>query len=170
MTNLRFDFQRECASEFDGWVLNVGANDDPANLAALGNVINCDIRDYPGVDKHFDCTEDRWPFDDDFADLVIFGDIVEHMYPEEFRRALKEAHRVARNLCITLPKDERIFDPGYFEAIEGQPKGHVHVFAYTPEHLEQILQEEGWEINTLRVVDYVFVPEGYFIEASRYAA
>jgi predicted SAM-dependent methyltransferase len=174
MTIDRFSFQRECALKYEGTVLNVGCNEDPASLGTMPNVVNCDNWDhnpttmakYP-VDNVFDCTEDVWPFEDDSVDLVIFGDIIEHFYPEELARALKEARRVARNVCATLPYDERIFDDGYFEAIKELPKGAVHVFAYKEQHLRDIFRDAGFSINRFDVVDYGFVPMGYFLEASR---
>lgn len=175
MTIERFSFQRECALKYEGTILNIGCNEDPASLGTLPNVINCDNFDhnpyngskYP-VDKVFDCTEDTWPFKDDSVDLVIFGDIIEHMYPDELERALKEARRVARNICATIPCDERIFDEGYFEAIKDQPKGSVHVFAYKEEHLRKLFKDAGFSIDRLDVVDYGFCPVGYFLEASRF--
>lgn len=174
MTIERFTFQRECALKYTGTVLNIGCNDDPASLGSLPTVVNCDaynrdpIAGYElPVDKVFDCTEDKWPFKDDSVDLVIYGDIIEHMYPDELKRALKETRRVAHNVCATLPYDERIFDHGYFEAIKDQPKGSVHVFAYKEEQIREIFKEAGFKIIRFEVVDYGFCPIGYFLEATR---
>lgn len=175
MTMDRFRFQVECAAKYKGVVLNIGCNEDPANLGSYENVLNCDAypqndttgASYP-VDKIFDCTEDRWPFNNNSVDLAIFGDIIEHMYPEELDRALAEAGRVALNVCATIPKDERIHDdPDYFEKIVYLPKGAVHVYAYTTEELDTAFDKAGFKIDRLDLVDYVFCPVGYYIEASR---
>lgn len=173
MTIDRFRFQRECVEKYNGTVLNIGCCDDPGDLGCYPNVINCDAytsyEDYIYmVDTIFDCTEDTWPFEDDSVDLALFGDIIEHMYPEELDRALAEAGRVALNVCATLPKDERIHDdPDYLEKIAQIPKGIVHVYAYTTEELESAFDKAGFKIDRLDLVDYVFCPVGYYIEASR---
>lgn len=172
MTTARFAFQQECAQKYSGPVIDVGMNTDPAGLKGLPNVIGCDITsEYNGlkypVDHVFDCTEDTWPFENDFADLVIFGDIIEHLYPEQLIFALKETRRISHNVCATIPKDERIFEDGYQDAIKGTPKGLVHVFAYSEEQLRKIFIDTGWDIWDFQRVDYGFVPEGYFIQARR---
>lgn len=177
MTSDRFRFQAECANESvkDGIVLNVGANTDPAGLGSHPNVLNCDIFDhnplgpevYP-VDHIFDCTEDVWPFDDNSVELVILGDIVEHMYPAEFIQCMKECRRVSQKVCITLPLDTRITDdPDYAKKIEGTPKGHVHVHVYEEPEMRDILRRTGWKVVIFQDVDYGFVSHGFYILAVR---
>src|SRR4051812_11108076 len=130
----RFDFQRGMVELHPGTVLNVGCNEDPAHLRSRygDRVVNCDAYldnngvPYP-IDVMFDCTEDTWPFDDQSVDLVVFGDIIEHFYPDECQRALAEANRVAKAVCITVPEDHRVKEPGYEDAIKGLEKGVVHV-------------------------------------------
>lgn len=176
MTTDRFRFQAECANESvkDGLVLNIGCNTDPAGLGSHPNVLNCDIFDhnqlgtetYP-VDHVFDCTH-RWPFETSYAELVILGDIVEHMYPEEFASCLVECHRVSKKVCITLPLDTRIEeDPDYEEKIKGTPKGHVHVHVYREEELRSMLDAYGFRVVIMQDVDYGFVPHGFYILAVR---
>ncbi len=173
MTMDRFRFQREQAQKYTGPVIDIGANLDPGGLRELGNVISCDIgtewngQEYP-LDYVFDCTVDVWPFEDNYADLVIFGDIIEHFYPDQCLAALKEAHRVADNVCATVPRDHRIAeDPDYAKKIEGTPKGLVHVHVYELDELKAIFDEAGFEFVNAQVVDYGFVPVGYYIEATR---
>lgn len=174
MTSLRFSFQRECAEKYGGMILNIGANDDPGGLRSLHNVLNCDIVEEDEgkeLELHhiFDCTVKPWPFRKDSADLVIFGDIVEHLYPDEAKVALLEANRVARNICVTLPKDDRVLAEGYEDQIKGVRKGKVHVYPYTEEELRELLADTGWEVTNFQVVNYEFVPVGYFIEARKCA-
>lgn len=177
MTTDRFRFQAECANEscFDGIVLNIGCNTDPAGLGSHPNVLNCDIFDHNydtgqtfPVDHVFDCTADHWPFDDNSVELVILGDIVEHMYPNEFAYCLQECNRVSQKVCITLPLDTRIEeDPDYASKIEGVPKGHVHVHVYREQELRSMLDAAGFRIVIMQPVDYGFVPLGYYILAAR---
>lgn len=176
MTVERFGFQRSCVAQTTGIVLNVGCNEDPASLKAIDpdRVINCDIEATDSyldgrpnkVDKLFDCTK-AWPFEDDFAELVVFGDIIEHLYPEEALRALTEAHRVAQKVCITVPKDDRFESDGV--GVQMSETGYrTHCYTWDEEHLSMLLDEAGFTKNLdWQTVDYYFVPEGYFILAER---
>jgi predicted SAM-dependent methyltransferase len=173
MTTERFTFQRACVAMTEGIVLNVGANEDPAGLKqSYGDrVINCDIEatdsylDRPNkVDVLFDCTK-PWPFDDNYAELALLGDIIEHLYWDEAAAALDEAYRVAEKLCITVPNDNR------FETDEQgvlEKNGYrTHCFVWTEENLRELLDKTGWDVVDWQTVDYYFVPEGYFIFAER---
>jgi len=156
-----------------GIVLNVGANEDPANLKAVDpeRVINCDIEAQDSylnrpnkVDVLFDCTKKPWPFRDDYAQLVVFGDIIEHLYPKEARAALEEAHRVADKICITVPRDKRWEKEG----VEKSESGYrTHCYEWHQQNLSDLLQDTGWEIVFWQTTDYFFVPEGYFVLADR---
>jgi hypothetical protein len=171
MTTDRFGFQRACVAMTTGKVLNVGANEDPAHLKAIdpNRVINCDIEavdSYLGrqnnVDVLFDCTE-TWPFTNDEAELVVFGDILEHLYPEEASAALQAAHRVAEKVCITLPQDNRFEADG----VEQKNGYRTHCYEWTEEKLREVLQETGWKVLDWKTVDYYFVPQGFFVYAER---
>jgi len=144
----------------------MGSSDDPARLKSCGNVINCAIGPEDGVDVVMDCTE-QWPFEDNYADLVVLGDILEHLFPEEILFTLREARRVANKVCITVPEDDRDLDRvtgemrwGWFD--EG---GRSHCIVVTEELLKKSLEETGWEIIDWQEVDYTFVPKGYFVLA-----
>lgn len=177
MTTLRFDFQRDQVSTVQkGVVLNVGANEDPASLKAMENgdrrVVNCDLFDFDetlerpnNVEVIFDCARDRWPFDDDYAEMVVMGDIVEHLSEEEQVASFKEAHRVARKLVITCPEDGR---PETFEDRSDLfPRGAVHVTLVTEELLRKTLEASGWEPRLWETPNYGFVPRGHFVVAVR---
>lgn len=171
MTTERFTFQRLCVAQTEGIVLNVGANEDPANLKNIDpeRIINCDIEaqdsylDRPNkVDILFDCRRD-WPFSDNYAELVVFGDIIEHLYPEEAMAAMYEANRVAEKVCITLPSDGRFEETG----VEMKNDYRSHCYKWTEERLIMLIEESGFDILTWQTVDYGFVPEGYFVLAER---
>ena len=157
-----------------GIVLNVGANEDPANLKGVDpeRVINCDIEahdsymDRPNkVDVIFDATKKPWPFPSNSAELVVFGDIIEHLYPDEAQAALEEAYRVAQKVCITIPRDNR-FETDEQGVVE--KNGYrTHCFEWTEEILKQVIYDAGWKILDWQTVDYYFVPEGYFVLAER---
>lgn len=173
MTTERFSFQRSCVAQTTGIVLNVGANEDPANLKDIDpeRVINCDIEeqdsylDRPNrVDVLFDVRE-PWPFDSDYAEMVVFGDILEHLYPEEAEFALKEAHRVAEKVCITVPSDDRFKENDDVEERNGY---RTHCHEWTAESLGSLLQKTGWKIIFWQDIDYYFVPLGFFILAQHH--
>lgn len=171
MTTERFNFQRLCAADTSGIVLNVGANDDPANLKSIApdRVINCDIEEHDSylnrpnkVDVLFD-VRGRWPFEDDYAELVVFGDILEHLYPEEALLALREANRVSEKLCVTVPRDNRFEESG----VDEKNGYRTHCFEWTEHDVLDLLSATGWEVEIWMQVDYNFVPEGYFVLARR---
>lgn len=169
----RFEFQRQCVQTTVGKVLNVGCHVDPANLKAIdpGRVYNCDIAVQEGydydVDVFFDVRE-VWPFDNDSAEMVVFGDILEHLFDSELSVALSEAHRVAHRLCVTVPndthaetEDPKEFGPGYKE----------HCNKLDEEKIRSLLRETGWKIEDFQIVHYHVGPdpdaEGFLILASR---
>lgn len=180
MTISRFTFQKNAAETAlnlspDKLVLNVGCNDDPAHIKGLGKqVLNCDLYEVDphlnrpnAVDITFDCVEERWPFDDDSVSCVILGDIVEHLSYEDRLKAFKEAHRVSDTLVVTCPNDDRLYDED--GNIPMEPKGLFHIHTVTENDLRDSLDVTGWTIDTWQTVDYDFVPEGYFVTASRMA-
>lgn len=168
----RFDFQRGACRNSDGIILNVGCNEDPAMLKALfgGRCFNCDLQAYDEtmgrnnlVDHVFDMT-DTWPFADESAELVVFGDCLEHLPPHEIEAALKEAARVARRVCITVPEDHRIEgDPGYDK---GAYNGHITVV--TEDILRRALKNAGWTPFVFLKAGWGFDDvEGWCVEAHR---
>ena len=171
MTVDRFHFQRLCAATTEGIVLNMGANEDPANLKQIDSerIINCDIEaqdsylDRPNnVDVIMDARE-PWPFPDNHAELVVFGDILEHFYPEEALAAMKEAHRVSEKVCITVPSDGRFEETG----IEEKNGYRSHCTKWNEKTLTMLIEEAGFEVVTWQNVDYTFVPLGFFVLAER---
>jgi predicted SAM-dependent methyltransferase len=173
MTLARFSYQRQAVMQTSGKVLNVGANEDPAGLKMIDpeRVVNCDIEATDSfivgrpnsVDVIMDARE-VWPFESDSAELVVFGDILEHLYPQEALRALTEAERVAEKVCITLPRDRRWMEDGVKQSDTGY---RTHCIEWTPELLSEVLEDAGWKVTDWQTVDYVFVPEGFFIMAER---
>lgn len=177
MTMDRFPFQVECVAQTTGKVLNVGANEDPGGLRSTfaDRVLNCDIRasnpdtgaEYP-IDHLFDCANEVWPFPDDFAELVVLGDIIEHLWPRELWHCLSETKRVSEKVCITVPEDDRIHtEEDYWDRYEGSPKGEYHCQLVTENYIRKALDANGWDVEDFRTVDYGFVPKGYFILARR---
>lgn len=168
----RFQFQQNAVHSTVGIVLNVGCNEDPAHLKNIApdRVINCDIEATDShmmrpnlVDYLFDAAKERWPFEDQSAEMVVLGDILEHLLPQDCAAVLKEARRVAHRLCITVPREVRdeVFD-------QVPPEGNPYMFhqvEVTEEYLRWQLSEAGWEVEEWQTVDYGFVPEGYLVMA-----
>lgn len=181
MTVARFTYQRECVwsalADLDGLILNVGCNEDPANLKAIDpqRVVNCDIfamdtvMDRPNrVDVLFDCARDTWPFSPDEAALVVLGDILEHLKPEEIEYALTEARRVGQRLCITVPCDTR--ETNNDDEANKYPRGAVHRTVVTEKLLCEALDVTGWKPREFVTVDYGFCPDGFFVTCDPAAA
>lgn len=168
MTSSRFTYQADRTREAEGIVINMGSDDDPAGLKSLGQVINCAIWNQTGVDVVMDCTA-PWPFEDNYADLVVFGDILEHLMLYEIHFALGEAKRVANKICITVPEDGRTIDPetGVVQWSWFNEGGRSHCTLVTEELLRDALEITGWKILDWQTVDYTFVPRGFFVYAIR---
>lgn len=173
MTMARFPFQRECVAEAlaksTGVVLNVGSYNDPGRLRQVfgSRVLNCDISDHfphRGENGHcydlehqYDCRQ-PWPFEDGEAEMVVLGDILEHLTWAEMRVCLTEARRVSRGLCITVPRDSRRPEDGQHD--------QFHITVVDAQNLQRVLAETGWHVREWRTVNYSFVPEGYFVKCS----
>lgn len=150
--HLRYDFQIEMCRIHHGTVLNVGCNEDPAGLHKLfgDRIVNCDLEMWDShmnrpnaAVKVFNCLEFPWPVEDDSAELVLFGDILEHFTPTAIIEALMEARRVAPHVAITVPEDTRI-DPEE-AAKDWEPgKYDLHTTVVTDELLQECLAKAGW--------------------------
>lgn len=158
----RFDFQLAATAHAQGIVLNVGCNEDPAQLRQRfgSKVVNCDLMAFDTgmnrpnvVDQLFDMTEFPWPFKDDYADLVLMGDVLEHMPYSVIVDCMKEARRVGREMCVTVPEDHRIDEPA---AQKAWKKGEYneHTTILTDAVLREALDEAGWK-------PYIFLGTGW---------
>lgn len=165
MTTDRFEYQRRATEQAlaasDGLALNVGCNDDPGHLKRIDpeRVVNCDLFERDAVldqqnaaDVTFDAARDEWPFDDQAAAVVVLGDILEHMNPEDIGRTLRHARRVGRKLCVTVPEDHR--DDVNDERADMYPRGAVHRTTVTRALLEPLLEWAGWTVTDWQVVEY----------------
>jgi hypothetical protein len=173
MSTDRFIFHRAAVrtalAESDLPVLQCGTNDDPAHLKDVDpeRVINSDLFDYDSildrpnlVDLTFDVARDRWPFDDQSCSLVVMGDILEHLTPEEIHVALTEARRVGHRLCITVPKDTR--EENNDERADTYPRGAVHRTIVTEDLLREQLDRAAWMVTDFRAIGPGFWWEDYF--------
>jgi predicted SAM-dependent methyltransferase len=170
----RFEYQRWVVSQVPGKVLNVGCNEDPAKLKTIfgERVVNCDIADTDyaldrpnDVDVLFDAAREKWPFADDEAELVVMGDIIEHLRPDDAEGALVEARRVGKMLCVTVPCETRPEELGR-QAPEGN-EYQFHQTTVTRDYLDALLERTGWEPFELLEVDYGFLPLGFVLRARR---
>lgn len=161
---LRFDFQIEACELHKGTVLNVGANEDAGELKARygSRVINCDMESWDAhmnrgnvVDRVFNCLEKPWPFADDEAELVIYGDILEHFTEGVMVEALREARRVAPHVCVTVPEDTRI-DQAKQEAAWIRANYNLHTTVCTREVMRRVMLNAGFEIDVFQSGDWGF--------------
>lgn len=166
----RFAFQRECAQRVAGKILNVGCKEDPAEIKKLcgSRVVNMDLRDFDhdkwvnkgervpiDVDVVHDATVAPWPFADDEFDLVILAEILEDLPDDGCQLiVLEEACRVGKRVCITTPQDT-------------PERDWHHLTTVTEEKLKTWLDVTGWRVVEFNIVNYGFVPRGYFVFAKR---
>lgn len=154
---LRYDFQIACArlSAAPGTVLNVGCNEDPSQLRQRfgPRIVNCDRSGYDDfmrrpnvVDRIFDALDFPWPFEDDSAELVVLGDILEHFPVQQSIDTLTEARRIANQVCVTVPEDIRIDEAAELEKWEPGVY-NLHTTVVTEEVLHRLFDESGWELD-----------------------
>jgi len=174
MTVKRFYWQQEIVSKIPGVVLNVGSNEDPARLKETFGfrVLNCDFEVFDSelkrpnnVDIIFDAVRDKWPFPDNYASLVVLGDMLEHLLVPDMEEILAKAYRVGSYLAITVPKDERIV--GQEKLNETTNPYMYHQTVVTEILLRNLLEKANWKVVDWQTVDYEFVPEGYLVLCER---
>lgn len=112
--------------------------------------------------KQFNIEEDRFPYDDDFFDVVLFCEIIEHLLSDPVH-ALAQIKRVLKPggvLVLTTPNvarldnvrkiiaGENVYDPysGY------GPYGR-HNREYTLEELRDLLTANGFDVRTMFTAD-----------------
>lgn len=180
MTLRRWQYQEDAIRSTEGKVLNVGAANDWPNFRSRypGKVTNTDIyRFLPGEhylyaadsepdssDIYFDCTVAPWPVEDDDYELVIMGEILEHISNLGAITALKEARRVGNRLVITAPLDPDFLGSDDDDVVT---KGGAHISLITEDVLRLLLELSGWSIVDWQQVDYEFTPVGFFVTAER---
>lgn len=160
----RFDFQIAACAHAKGIVVQLGSNEDPAQLRQRygSKIINCDLMAYDHgmkrpnvVDKVFDMVATPWPFEDGYADLVLMGDVLEHMPYSVIVKCMKEAKRVGREMCVTVPEDHRIDEPAAQKAwTAGEYNEHTTIL--TEHVLREALTESGWKPYIMLGADWGF--------------
>jgi hypothetical protein len=111
-------------------VLNIGCADDPLGFG--DGAMHFDLDDWSAVHKHFTQGDaHNLPFDDESYDVVILGDVLEHVLQPHI--VLLEAARVtSRLLAVTVFEEWRLPGHGQF-IVEGQ------------QHSEYTSQLEGYK-------------------------
>lgn len=149
---LRYDFQVEVCETHPGVILNVGCNEDPAQLQARfgSRIVNCDMEAWDHhmdraniVDQVFNALEFPWPVQDSSAEVVLLGDIMEHFTREAMIEVLKECARVGDKVAITVPEDTRIDERAQHEVWD-RDAYNLHTTVVTRELLTSVLHQSGW--------------------------
>ena len=155
MTMARFDFVRRWAVPR---IINIGCKEiDITRLCGDLESVNVDIKDWDEQQggklsdrvKNFVLADaHNLPFEDGSFDTAVISELLEHVLDPE--NIIKEAARVSkRRIIITSPRDERGVDP-------------FHLTVITKEKLMSWIPQ-GWKPIIFDTVDYVVVPEGYFV-------
>lgn len=74
--------------------------------------IRVDVHQWPGVTHIHDLNKLPYPFEDNFADKIYLGDVIEHMFYRHAPLVLKELHRILKPeayLDITTPDLQWVF-------------------------------------------------------------
>lgn len=70
--------------------INLGCGND-----IRAGFVNCDMRQFPGVDRVFNITDLMWPFQSNSAELIVASALFEHV--PSLLPVLNECHRVLQN-------------------------------------------------------------------------
>ncbi len=173
MTIARFPWQYDRCAEVvrQGKIaLNIGSNTDPAGLSELGPLVEhvdmyeIDPNNGPILYNHLFNITEKWPLFSEYAGLALFGDILEHLEEHQILHALKEAHRVAEKLAITVPNDPRWETEGI-----GDGTGSYHCITVTEPKLRNWLSETGWHITDFQKIGKDMWWEAYFFVSAEKA-
>jgi len=111
--------------------------------------------------NRIDITKDKLPYRDDFFDVIMFNNVIEHMQPKDVFPLMKEIHRVLKkgglliletpNLFSLIHRIKSIFgiDFGYdLDEINIQNRGYPsHIKEYSTNELKTILKNNNFKIE-----------------------
>lgn len=122
--------------KLDCLIVGVAGGRDYWGLKSLGhNVQGFDLGEIPECPNiKFGNAEETWPFESQSLDVVVLGEILEHLNGDEC--ALKEARRVLRPegiLIVTVP------------FLASKPKYHLRI--HDPRSIQKLLQANGLVIQ-----------------------
>jgi SAM-dependent methyltransferase len=120
-------------------------------------------RDFQCEIDHFDAERDNWPYPDGHFDLVVAGEIIEHMTYNPMHLLL-ESRRVLReggHILVTTPNIASL--ASVYKALEGKHNPQIyphykipdsepeigHMREYTAYELGQVVKAAGFEIERL---------------------
>lgn len=93
-------------------IIDIGSGPHPKADAT----ILVDVHPWPEVTHIHDLNQFPYPFEDNFADKIYLGDVIEHMIFTQAPLVLKELHRILKPGCIlevTCPDLEWVFTALY---------------------------------------------------------
>lgn len=163
----RLAFQRKHAQ---GRVINIGCSGNPAGLAAD---LHTDIRPGPFIDgptpePFLQCEARHIPMPDGSFDTAVMGEILEHFATEaEAKEALVEARRLAKNLVVTVPRDDRMLAKDKWADDVKAPEGQAHVLWISADRLWRMLYDTGWDVQVWLQINYGWSPCGWAVWATR---
>jgi hypothetical protein len=163
----RLSFQRTYAT---GRVINIGSSGNPAQLKAALHV-DMDAGPFmegPTPQPFLQCDARHIPQPDDSFDTAVMGEILEHFATEDLAiEALKEAHRLAANLVVTVPRDDRVLDPEHWAKETALREGTCHVCWISGDRLWRMLRASGWDVLLWVRINYGWGPVGWCVWAER---
>ncbi|MFT9849646.1 glycosyltransferase [Aneurinibacillus sp. REN35] len=146
-------------------ILDVGCGDGhitnllPKELHVVGADISEEALKYVTREKVVASIDDL-PFPDNFFDLVMINDVLEHLPIELHNKGLIELQRVAKNyILITVPHNEQI-EANEAKCGECNFVYHIHWHQrfYNEEKISRLIENENWKLSEVRYSGDVTLP------------
>jgi glycosyltransferase involved in cell wall biosynthesis/SAM-dependent methyltransferase len=136
-----------------------------------GETFACDI-------EHFDAEKDRFPYEDEYFNTVVCGELIEHLF-EDPMHLMTEVNRILKpggHFVVTTPNVAALrgisaillgYHPGFFHAYIKPADGSGEVDArhnreYTAREIHKLLENSGFEVTLLETGEFRDLPHPEF--------
>lgn len=136
-----------------------------------GETFTCDI-------EHFDAEKDRFPYEDEYFNTVVCGELIEHLF-EDPMHLMSEVNRILKpggHFVVTTPNVAALrgisaillgYHPGFFHAYIKPADGSGEVDArhnreYTAREIHKLLENSGFEVTLLETGEFRDLPHPEF--------
>jgi predicted SAM-dependent methyltransferase len=161
-TKKRYSLIRELVGDArNKIIIDLGAGDLPISsgiISAKTITVDADKKNHPGI--ICDITKDIWPIEKNCADIIIAGEIIEHLddnlsFLKNCNRILKKGGKVVLstpNICSLKNRLKVLFGslPEYCASPKRNRDFNNHLTDFNLKELTKMLVEAGFEVRRTR--------------------